>query len=189
MYFKKLIGKKCYLSPIDVNDAHLYTAWLNDSDVNANLTLASAVISLEAEKEFLQKLAGEHNYAIVDIETDSLIGNAGLQNVSHLHRSAEIGIFIGDKNYWNKGYGTEAVSLLIDYSYAVLNLHNISLKVYSFNKRAIRCYEKIGFKKAGELREALMYGRKAHNIILMDILPDDFYGGNKRGRQTDCSVM
>ena len=55
MYFKKLIGKKCYLSPIDVNDAPIYTAWLNDSEVNANLTLASSVISLETEKEFLQK--------------------------------------------------------------------------------------------------------------------------------------
>ena len=56
MYFKKLIGKKCYLSPIDVNDVPIYTAWLNDSEVNANLTLASSVISLETEKEFLQTL-------------------------------------------------------------------------------------------------------------------------------------
>ena len=71
------------------------------------------------------------------------------------------------------------MSLLIDYCFAVLNLHNISLNVYSFNARAIRCYEKVGFKKVGELREAFIYGRKAHNIILMDILPDDFYGANR----------
>ena len=179
MYFKKLIGKKCYLSPIDVNDAPIYTAWLNDSEVNANLTLASSVISLETEKEFLQKIAADHNYGIIDAQTDSLIGNAGLHKLNHLHRNAEIGIFIGDKKYWNKGYGTEALSLLIDYCFAVLNLHNISLNVYSFNARAIRCYEKVGFKKVGELREAFIYGRKAHNIILMDILPDDFYGANR----------
>lgn len=179
MYFKKLIGKKCYLSPIDVNDVPIYTAWLNDSEVNANLTLASSVISLETEKEFLQKIAADHNYGIIDAETDSLIGNAGLHSVNYLHRNAEIGIFIGDKTYWNKGYGTEALSLLIDYCFEVLNLHNISLKAYSFNTRAIRCYEKIGFKKAGELREAFIYGRKAHNIIFMDILPDDFYGANR----------
>ena len=175
MYFKKLIGKKCYLSPIDVNDAPIYTAWLNDSEVNANLTLASSVISLEAEKEFLQKIAAEHNYAIVDIGTDSLIGNAGLHSVNYLHRNAEIGIFIGDKSCWGKGFGTEALSLLIDYAYKVLNLHNIFLKTYAFNKRAIRCYEKIGFKKIGEIREAHVYGGKAHNIVLMDILPSDFY--------------
>jgi len=179
MYFKKLSGTKCYLSPIDVNDAETYTRWLNDLEITENLTLAAAVIPLEGEKELLQKLAAgsttQQDYAIINAENDTLIGNAGLININHLHKTAEAGIFIGDKSCWGKGFGTEALSLLIDYAYTVLNLHNIFLKTYAFNKRAIRCYEKIGFKKIGEIREAHVYGGKAHNIVLMDILPSDFY--------------
>ena len=179
MYFKKLSGTKCYLSPIDVNDAGTYTRWLNDLEVTENLTLAATVIPLEGERELLQKLATgsttQQDYAIINAENDTLIGNAGLININHLHKTAEAGIFIGDKSCWGKGFGTEALSLLIDYAYKVLNLHNIFLKTYAFNKRAIRCYEKIGFKKIGEIREAHVYGGKAHNIVLMDILPSDFY--------------
>ena len=65
--------------------------------------------------------------------------------------------------------------LLLDYAYKTLNLHNIMLKVYAYNERAIKCYEKTGFKKAGEIREALIRNGKKHNIVLMDIVPDDFY--------------
>ena len=178
MYIKKMIGSKCYLSPIDSNDAEQYTRWLNDMSVVEYLQMASSSISLENEKELLKKLAQEHTYGIVDVQTDRLIGNTGLIAVNHLHRSAEVGIFIGDTDYWNKGYGQEALSLLLDYSFKKLNLHNILLRAYSFNQRAVACYEKVGFKKIGEIRDALIRNMTYHNILLMDILPTDFYEQN-----------
>ncbi|MDD4031427.1 MAG: GNAT family protein [Bacteroidales bacterium] len=179
MYFKKLVGEKCYLSPIDTNDYEQYVAWLNDEEVTRNLTLAPMVISVENEKEILSRLAKDHNYGIIDKKTDKLIGNAGFVSIDHIHKTAEVGIFIGDKKFWEKGYGTEALSLLIDYAYRVLNLHNIMLRVYAYNERAIACYTKIGFRKIGELREAHRYEFKNHNIIFMDILPRDFYKKDK----------
>ena len=175
MYIKKLIGEKCYLSPIDPNDAEIYATWLNDQEVTDYLNLATAVIPVEGEKEILQRLSRDHNYAIVDIKNNELLGNVGLVGVNHIHSTAEIGIFIGNKKYWSKGYGQEALSLFIDFCYRKLNLNNITLRTYSFNTRAIRCYEKVGFKKVGELREALRINLKEYNIILMDILPADFY--------------
>jgi hypothetical protein len=73
MYFKKLVGKKCYLSPIDPNDAAKYTGWLNDMEILANIPLYNGVINLENEKGFLGRLANEHNYAIVDAAKEELI--------------------------------------------------------------------------------------------------------------------
>jgi len=175
MYIKKLIGKKCYLSPIDCNDAEQYASWLNDLEICSFLTLASSVIPVEGERDFLQKLSKEHNYGIVDMETNQLLGNVGLLSIDHLNQTAEIGIFIGAKEYWGRGYGEEALSLLIDYSFKFLNLHAILLRVYSFNSRAIACYKKIGFKRIGEIRQALLRNRERHNIILMDLLSEDFY--------------
>lgn len=181
MYIKKIIGKKCYLSPIDIEDAEIYTVWLNDQEVVDNLTLASSVITVNEEKEILKKLSKEHNYAIIDTETNRLIGNIGFMDIDHLHNTAELGIFIGDKDYWGKGYGQEAIVLLLDYAYKKLNLNNILLRVYSFNERAIACYNKVGFKKIGEIRQGIIKNRTYYNIILMDILPEEFYEKNKAG--------
>ena len=175
MYFKKLVGKKCYLSPMDINDAEKYTEWLNDLEVVSNLSIYNSVINTEMEKTILEKLSKEHNYSIIDIKTNELIGSCGFIETDHLNQASEIGIFIGNKNFWNKGYGTEALSLLIDYGYKALNLHNIMLKVYSFNERAIKSYEKIGFKIIGKRRESLKRGNKTYDVIYMDLLYNEFY--------------
>jgi len=176
MYFKKMLGKKCYLSPIDVNDVEKFTEWLNDLEVTKYLIVYPHIISIENEKEFLGELSKEHTYSIVDNITNELIGNCGFGDIDHINQTAEVGIFIGNKKYWNKGYGTEALNLLLDYGFKALNLHNIFLRVYSFNERAKKAYEKTGFKIIGKRREALLRDKERHDIILMDILANEFYG-------------
>jgi len=175
MYYKKMTGKKCYLSPINVNDAEKFTEWLNDLEVTEHLTLHTQIISIEKEKEFLAMLSKEHAYSIIDIEKNELIGNCGFHNIDHINQTAEIGIFIGNKKYWNTGYGTEAMSLLMDYGFKALNLHSIFLRVFAFNERAIKCYKKTGFKTIGKQREALLRRNERHDIIFMDILQNEFY--------------
>jgi len=174
MYFKKLVGKKCYLSPIDINDAEKYTEWLNDQEVVKYLPLNHFALSLNNEKEFLQTLVKDHNYAIIDLKSNQLIGNIGINNFDGIYQSGEIGIFIGNKDYWNRGYGTEAMTLLISYCFDILNLHSITLCTHETNKRAIKCYEKIGFKKVGEYRERILINQKYENLVLMDLLLTDF---------------
>ena len=97
MYVKKLIGTQCYLSPLNLEDAEQYAVWLNDVEVIENLQLSSSIISVEGEREFLKKLAQEHNYGIIDLKTNHLLGNVGFIDINHLHRTAEIGIFIGER--------------------------------------------------------------------------------------------
>jgi RimJ/RimL family protein N-acetyltransferase len=172
-YFKKIIGKKCYLSPMSLDDTEQYTIWLNDLEVTKTLSIFRINITINSEYEIIEKISREHNYAIVDIKNDKLIGNVGLVGLDHLHRTAEIGIFIGDKTYWNKGYGSEAMSLLLKYSFTHLNLRNIMLRVFAYNEKAIKCYENIGFRVIGNRRNSIQYDMKEHDLIFMDILNDE----------------
>jgi len=117
MYFKKICGKKCYLSPLDLNDTEKYTEWLNDHEVVRFMPVFSGMITALKEKETMQEISRNHNYSIISINNNELIGSCGLNSVNHLHQTAEIGIFIGNKKYWNNGYGTEAVQLLLEEFY------------------------------------------------------------------------
>ena len=176
-YYRKLVGERLYLSPINLEDIDKYTEWINDLEVAINLGNAAAVFNQEKEKEMLEKLIEEgQHFAIIDKSLDELIGGCGLFDLDKIHKTAEFGVFIGNKDYWNKGYGTEAIKLLIDYGFNILNLHNISLSVYSFNKRAIRCYQKLGFNIIGNRREARELGGQKYDEIYMDILASEFEG-------------
>jgi len=172
-HYKKIIGNKCYLSPIDRADAEEFTKWVNDLEVTRTLSIFNLNINYDVELDIIDKISKDHNYSIIDIKNDKLIGIVGLSNIDYLHRTAEIGIFIGDKSYWNKGYGEEAMKLLLKYSFSYLNLRNVMLRVYSYNHSAIKCYEKIGFKMIGKRRNAIQFDMKEHDIIFMDILNDE----------------
>ncbi|HHY71371.1 MAG TPA: GNAT family N-acetyltransferase, partial [Thermoanaerobacterales bacterium] len=116
----------------------------------------------------------EYIFAIVDLKTDESIGNIGFPKIDYINRTAGLGIFIGNKEYWGKGYGVEAIELLLDFGFNILNLHNISLKVFSYNKPAIRCYKKVGFKEAGRLREAKQIAGQKYDDVFMDILATEY---------------
>ncbi len=180
MYIKKLIGTKCYLSPMELSDAPKYAAWLNDLDVAVFTQIADKSLSVDKERDILAAIGKEHNYGIVDAATDTLIGSCGLMDIDALNRCAEIGIVLGDKSYWGKGYGTEALRLLLDYAFRYLNLHNVMLRVYDYNPRGIACYEKVGFKTIGRRRGAIMRNLAAHDVVYMDIVAADFYGTDGR---------
>ncbi len=172
MYCKKMIGLKCYLSPLDIEDASIFTQWVNDYDVTRHLTLAPMSISEPVEREVLEKLSRGHHYAVVDLKNDRLLGICGFLSVDHLNQTGEVGLFIGAKNLWGQGYGAEALSLLVDYGFRVLNLHNVMLQVRSYNERAIRCYEKIGFVRFGTRTGAILREGKRHDMIYMELTAD-----------------
>jgi RimJ/RimL family protein N-acetyltransferase len=173
-YFPKIVGERIYLSPISLEDTERYTAWLNDLSTTRYLTLASAQVTLHGEREALLQLSKEHTYAIVEKGSDELLGNCGLMEIDEVHRSAEVGIFIGDDSRRGQGFGTEALRLFCDYGLNVLNLRSIRLRTYSFNERAAASYRKIGFKDAGRFRKAHFYAGSYHDVLLMDLLPEDF---------------
>jgi len=175
-YFKKLIGEKCYLSPISMEDAAQYSEWLSDIEVGIDLGVFSMQLSLLKEEKILQQMIDKNEYVfgIIDKETDTLIGNCGLHNVNNVDGRAEFGIFIGDKLYWSKGFGKDATQLILDFGFNILNLHAIYLQVFEYNLAAIKLYKQVGFKKAGAFREAKLIGGRKFDVILMDILAEEY---------------
>lgn len=173
-YFKQVVGEKCYLSPVSTEDAETYCKWLNDISISQYLS-PEMRLTIEKERELLKTFSNDNvMFAIVDKETDELIGNCSFMNHDKTSQNAEIGIFIGDKSKWGKGYGSEAMMLLLDYGFNVLNLYCIYLKVLEYNKRAIASYKKCGFREAGRLRGYRYFAGKRHDMLYMDILRDEF---------------
>jgi RimJ/RimL family protein N-acetyltransferase len=107
-------------------------------------------------------------------ESDTAIGVTSLINIDTKNRNAECIIDIGEKEYWGKGYDSESLKLLLEYAFKELNLHRVSLRVFSFNERAIHIYNKLGFKKEGVLRESLFRNGKWHDIITIGILKREY---------------
>ena len=181
-YFEKIPGERIYLSPIDPNDAELYTKWMNDIEVTRWLGQYSGVFSLPAERAWLEgatKDTYNYQFAIVLREGnnprggDRLIGNLGLMDVQQINRRATLGIFIGEAEDRSKGYGAEAIRLLLGYGFNWLGLRNIDLHVNSGNARAIACYKKAGFREYGRRHSAVFAGGQWHDDVLMEALAQD----------------
>jgi RimJ/RimL family protein N-acetyltransferase len=176
-YYKKLVGKKCYLSPCRPGDAEKWAEWFNDLAVTLPLGDEAYLPStLEGEQETASSIIKnkEHVFSIVDLKSDALIGRCLLFGVNLVDRSAMFGIVIGEKAFWSKGYGQEATRLMLDYGFNLLNLNSIMLGVFAFNIQAIQCYKKVGFKEIGWRRQARIIGGKKYDAILMDILAEEF---------------
>jgi RimJ/RimL family protein N-acetyltransferase len=178
-HYRKLVGDKCYLSPCASGDAAKWTVWFNDLEVTLPLgDEAYTPAGYTRMEDDLTEIVGrrEHIFSIVDSATDELIGRGMLFSFDVLNRTAMLGIVIGEKRYWGQGYGQDAVRLLLDYGFNLLNLNNIMLGVLGFNQRAIGCYEKVGFKLIGRRRQARILAGKAYDLLMMDILAEEFSG-------------
>ena len=175
-YLKKLIGDNIYLSPISVDDVEEYAEMVNDIKVSVGLGYLSYtnIIDFESEKELLNSIKKEKRFAVRLLENDELLGNVGFKSVGEIHRTAEMGIMLGNPKYQRKGYGMEAINLLLDYGFSFLNLRNISLNVFEYNEVAYNLYKKIGFKEVGRLRKAVEILDETYDIIIMDMLKEEF---------------
>ena len=169
-YFKKLKGEHIYLSPVNPDDYEIYTKWLNDENITKYLTIHNSYVSINGEKDFLNNAyKNEFVYAIVKND-DTLLGNIGLHDLDYKNGTATLGIFIGDDNNLGKGYGSEAIKLLLDFAFGELRFHSIMLTVYDFNERAQKAYKKCGFKEFGRRHEALYRNGEYHDIVYMEII-------------------
>ena len=175
-YLKKLTGDNIYLSPISFDDVEQYAEMVNDIKVSVGLGYLSYtnIIDFESEKEFLISVKKEKMFAVRLLENDELLGNIGFNSLDIINRNGALGVLIGNPKYQRKGYGTEALKLILDYGFSFLNLRNISLSVFEYNEPAYNLYKKVGFKEAGRLRKAVEIMGKTYDVIIMDMLKEEF---------------
>jgi RimJ/RimL family protein N-acetyltransferase len=176
-HYKKLVGERCYLSPVAAEDGELWAAWLNDLEVTLPLgDEAYMMIPGETAQTWAEEAASRQEplFTIVEKETERAIGRCLLFGLNHTDRSTMCGLFIGEKSLWGQGYGSEALGLLLDYAFNLLNLNSVMLGVFSFNKRAIASYRKLGFREIGCRRQARIIAGRAYDVILMDLLAEEF---------------
>ena len=155
-----------------------FEQWLeaiHDPELNIHSDGGFAMPVREREAEIFEATAKNGaNFAIYALDEMRFIGACGLFRLDQEQQTGEVGISIIDKNYWGKSYGSEALRLVVDYGFRFRNLHNIWLDTTSFNQRAIRAYEKAGFKLVGRRRQAVALAGKRYDQVYMDCLRSEF---------------
>ncbi len=136
-------------------DGHWY-AWFNDSLVTQFQNKKIFPNTREKQRAYFDSIQNSDTdvvLAIIDKHTEQHFGNVGLHRIDWVHRSAELGIVIGEMDFWGKGYGKEAWRLITEYGFHVLNLHRIWAIVMSGNEASAKCAEAAGFRREGHFRE------------------------------------
>lgn len=173
LYNNLLRGELVYLDGVTREDIPLYGKWFANLEMLYNL-FPGAVFpqTEESETDWYENMRKSNDYifAIRTIASKQLIGSTGLHAPDWRNRCAVFGISIGDPDYWGKGYGTDTTRIVVRYGFMELNLHRIELIVFDYNKRAIRVYEKVGFKHEGVRRQAHFRDGEYHDVHLMSIL-------------------
>lgn len=174
----KLKGKRCSLCQTGPGDYEKYDEWLCNPEMNLYLpSTYRRLFTMSTEQMVTGRIKkGEHFFAIRLTSSGEFLGFCWLFGIDQINRFAYAGILIGNTDYWGKGYGTDAMNLLLDYGFNALNLHNITLWAVGTNERAIRSYEKCGFRPIGRRRESINIEGKLHDAVFMDILDRDFKG-------------
>lgn len=179
-----IYGERIRFRAVEKEDLPIFVTWLNDPDVRQGLLIHVPLSQTEEDAWYERMLArpvDEHVMAIEARlpaaedagETWQFIGSIAFDSIDWRVRSAEFGILIGDKSYWNRGYGTEAVRMLVQHGFTTLNLNRIFLHVFETNPRAVRAYEKAGFKLEGRERQSEFKDGRFIDMLRMSKLRED----------------
>jgi RimJ/RimL family protein N-acetyltransferase len=126
------------------------------------------------EKEAEELSPARYYFSIHTLDEGKLLGELGLDVVNWPGRDAFVGLGIGETDYWSKGYGTDVMNVLLLFAFTEINLRRVSLTVFEYNPRAIRSYEKAGFRHEGHLRNYLNREGRRWNELYMGMLREEW---------------
>jgi RimJ/RimL family protein N-acetyltransferase len=175
-------GERIRFRAIERADLPHFVDWINDPEVRRGIS-SYLPLSLVREEQWFEAMLKspieEHPFAMDIREGEAwiLAGSVGLMHIDWISRKAEIGIMIGEKRFWNKGYGTEAMRLILKHGFETLNMHRLYLRVFSDNPGAIRAYEKAGFVLEARMREAHFADGQYKDDLMMSILRSEWQAG------------
>jgi RimJ/RimL family protein N-acetyltransferase len=177
-------GKSVRLALVDPEtDAPLFSHWRKDSEYSRLLdTSPVGQFPAQLDKEWVEKEnLDRYLFLIRTLEDDRVIGFIELDGIDWRIGNGWIGIGIGDREQWGKGYGTDAFRVLIRYAFRELNLRRLTLTVFEYNLRAIRSYEKLGFQVEGRDREWLRRDGRRWDMIHMGLMRRDWEASELSG--------
>ena len=169
-----LEGKDIFLRPIISSDAtNAYVGWLNDPEVNQYLESRFSTHSTESLRKYIEEIItnpNNHFFAIVRRDSEKHIGNIKIGPINRHHKFADVGIIIGDKNCWGKGFASEAIRLSANYAFNTLKLHKLTAGAYVNNIGSIRAFKNTGFYVEGTREKHYLYKGKYIDAVLLGIL-------------------
>ncbi|MDX1378084.1 MAG: GNAT family protein [Anaerolineales bacterium] len=178
-------GRLVRLSALDADQASkAFSRWDRDSEFRRLLDSGVAFLPSQKEmKKWIEKDLDERSndqfwFAMRKLDDDTLLGDISLYVVNWTSRDAFVGLGIGERNFWGKSYGTDAMRVLLRYAFTEVNLKRVTLGVFEYNPRAIRSYEKAGFRHEGRERKSLNKEGKRWDMLFMSILRDDWMEQN-----------
>jgi RimJ/RimL family protein N-acetyltransferase len=176
-----LQGKLVRLSAMDAEESgKAFSRWSRDSEFirffNSN---ATGMISATKERQWIEKELEEQSislywFSIHKLDDDALLGEIDLYVHNWSARDTFVAIGIGERDFWNKGYGTDAMNVILRYAFTEINMKRVSLGVFEYNPRAIRSYEKTGFRHEGRIRGLLDKEGKRWDMLSMSILREEW---------------
>lgn len=171
------MDKRIYLRALEPDDYKTSVRWRNDDSVTSLLGGGKYFVSNEIEKQWVQNTISQNKdikLAICTVEENLYIGNVYLTNIDYISRKAHSHILIGNHDFWNDGYGTEAMSLLLDYAFNHKNLRRIEALVLEDNIASQKMHEKLGYKREGFLRESVYKDGRYKNQICYALLKSEY---------------
>ena len=169
-------GNDCYLNPLDDYYSNQFSNFIN-LGLNFKYTFTGSIpmrpvdVASEWERE---RKAGSLQWGIFDLNTQTFIGTTGLYGHRDIYRSWEFRILIGHPEFLSQGFGREATRLVVDWGFRRLNAHRIWLGCNEENIGAVKCYEKVGFKREGVLRDEIFCNGKYVNAVRYSILEQEW---------------
>jgi len=177
-------GKLVRIRGMEKPDLDNIMQWINNPEVTRYLLAFTVPMSRAMEEKWLEQAtvhtASDKFFALETLAGEYL-GGCGFHRIDAVNRHAEIGIAIGKASYLGKGYGADAINVLLRLGFYSLNLNKIYLRVFSGNVRAIRCYEKCGFKEVGRQKQHRFVSGEWQDDVLMEVLRSEWEDNLKRG--------
>ena len=183
-----LRGPRVLLRPMRREDIPRQHAFEQDLEIYGLDCSRPQVASIEHTQRFYEKYTGtDDTVAPFAIEADGVyIGHCTLRHLQHPHRNFELGIGIGDRAYWGRGYGREAIGLLLEYAFHYLGARRVGLTTHARNERAIRCYLACGFVEEGRPRKVLWIEGEYTDLVDMSILRDEWQTLRRKNSEGDA---
>ena len=182
-----LKGSLVQLGAVDPEEySRAFAQWRRDSELMRLMDTSEVILRSQKdsqkwiEKELEDQDVNQYMFTIRTLAEDKLLGDIGLSVVNWMSRDAFVGLGIGERDFWGRGYGTDVMKVILRYAFTEINLRRVTLSVFEYNPRAVRSYEKTVFVHEGRMRQFLNREGKRWDMLFMGILRDEWMQKEER---------